>query len=255
MKRFLALAVFVAIAISGCTTKTSELRPKDGVLRADQVTFPDPDKAWIDARYMFKETADRVEKGMSKDQVRELIGHPMFREGMYAVTEWDYLFNLKERAGVADEICQFKVIFDENATVGSTFWQPECGSKKSAEKAESFELESDFLFDFGKASLKPAGVAKIKEIATKFKSINKVEVLGYTDPIGSEASNLALSKRRANSVKAELVKQGVSSKAIRAKGMGESEQVKVCDMGLKRAKLVECLAPNRRVVIAVDGEK
>lgn len=53
----------------------------------------------------------------------------------------------------------------------------------------------------------------------------KVEVAGYTDAVGSKASNLALSKRRANAVRAYLISKGVDAKRLIAKGYGESKPV------------------------------
>ena len=83
--------------------------------------------------------------------------------------------------------------------------------------------------------------------------IKSIKIVGYTDPIGSESSNLKLSQNRANSVKNELVKQGVASSKILAYGAGESEQVKTCSESLSKKELIECLAPNRRVTIDIES--
>ncbi len=46
-------------------------------------------------------------------------------------------------------------------------------------------------------------------------------IAGYTDLSGTQQYNLALSKRRADTVKSALVKDGVPASAIDAKWFGE----------------------------------
>jgi outer membrane protein OmpA-like peptidoglycan-associated protein len=78
-----------------------------------------------------------------------------------------------------------------------------------------------------------------------------VTVVGHTDRIGSDAANMALSQRRAQSVRDALVSNGVAASSIRAVGAGESQPVVQCGEG-SRNEVVACLAPNRRVEIAVQ---
>jgi OmpA-OmpF porin, OOP family len=80
-----------------------------------------------------------------------------------------------------------------------------------------------------------------------------VMVTGHTDRIGSEAYNQKLSEQRANEVKKYIVSQGIDASRLQAVGKGESEPVADCK-GIRGDKLVECLAPNRRVVI-LDQEQ
>jgi len=53
----------------------------------------------------------------------------------------------------------------------------------------------------------------------------KVEVAGYTDNQGNANINQSLSKRRANSVSIQLIKQGVAANRLSAKGYGESNPI------------------------------
>jgi len=69
-----------------------------------------------------------------------------------------------------------------------------------------------------------------KEAEGIFKNIvqrQSLEVLisGHTDTVGSSASNVVLSKKRAKMVSNNLIKRGVSSKTIKTSGYGESELV------------------------------
>ncbi len=72
----------------------------------------------------------------------------------------------------------------------------------------------------------------------------KVICLAHTDSVGTEEYNLDLSERRAKSVKAFLVKQGVPPPSIRFKGMGYSRPIADNSTDEGRAK-------NRRVEFRV----
>jgi outer membrane protein OmpA-like peptidoglycan-associated protein len=53
----------------------------------------------------------------------------------------------------------------------------------------------------------------------------KVEILGYTDSVGQASANLALSQRRAESVKQYLVNAGIDPARLTARGLGEEDPV------------------------------
>jgi outer membrane protein OmpA-like peptidoglycan-associated protein len=78
------------------------------------------------------------------------------------------------------------------------------------------------FFDFNKSDL-TAQAVQIVDQAAKTAAVEKVTeltVTGHTDTVGSDAYNMRLSRRRAESVAAELEKQGVPANeiAIVAKG-------------------------------------
>jgi len=52
-----------------------------------------------------------------------------------------------------------------------------------------------------------------------------IEVAGHTDSMGSEAYNLRLSQRRAETVRAYLIEKGIAADRLIAKGYGESSPV------------------------------
>lgn len=83
-------------------------------------------------------------------------------------------------------------------------------------------------FDVNKDVIKPESYGTLKEIAAILNDAPdvKVKIVGYTDSDGVDAANLDLSKRRAASVKAELVKSyGVKGDRLVTDGMGESQPV------------------------------
>ena len=98
------------------------------------------------------------------------------------------------------------------------------GPKPSGDKVT---VAADALFDFNKATLRPAGKAKLDEVVAMSKQI-KLEVIiavGHTDRLGSDAYNQKLSERRAASVKAYLVSKGVEANRVYTEGKGEKQPV------------------------------
>ena len=120
---------------------------------------------------------------------------------------------------------------------------------------ETITLSADALFAFDKANLSNDGKSSLDDVVTQINarpSLEVVLVTGHTDRIGSTAYNQKLSERRANVVKNYLMSKGVDESRLKASGKGESEPVVEC-AGIRGAKLIECLAPNRRVVISGEG--
>ena len=188
----------------------------------------------------------QVERGMNKDQLYNLIGRPHYVEGFYGVREWDYVFNYRENG--VHKICQYKVLFDINMNAQSFLWYPNgCNSN------HDFNLNSDFLFKFDKSTLTEEGQKVIVSLADKLNElkVKKATIEGYTDRMGSDAYNLALSKRRAETVKNELQRLGVNAD-FEVVGYGKANQVKSCEGNDMEAK--KCLMPNRRVVVKVNKE-
>lgn len=117
-------------------------------------------------------------------------------------------------------------------------------------------LGNDQTFGFNKAALSGAAKERIgAEVLSKLASCAKVDsilVTGYTDHLGSQQYNQRLSEKRADMVAAYLKDKGANAQ-INVVGAGETQPVRTCDGKQSRAKLIACLAPNRRVVIEVRG--
>lgn len=123
-------------------------------------------------------------------------------------------------------------------------------------KFETVTIEAEKLFGFDKSKLQAGSKPILDEAAAKIKAnpaVGLVLVTGHTDRIGSESYNQKLSERRANEVKDYLVSQGVDASRLQAVGKGESEPVVTCN-GAKSKKVIECLQPNRRVVISAEKQ-
>lgn len=115
---------------------------------------------------------------------------------------------------------------------------------------EKVTLSATELFGFDSAKLNP-NQPKLDDIANVLSgntSIDNVTISGYADRLGSDKYNLKLSERRANAVKDYLVGKGVSANRLNAVGKGEANPVVTCN-DKKRADLIKCLEPNRRVEV------
>lgn len=121
-----------------------------------------------------------------------------------------------------------------------------------APKFEKVTMSATELFAFDSAKLNP-NQPKLDELAALLvnnPSVGNVTITGYTDRLGSDKYNQKLSEQRANSVKQYLVGKGVAADRLNAVGKGESNPLVACDgKKQKRADLIKCLEPNRRVEI------
>ena len=110
-------------------------------------------------------------------------------------------------------------------------------------------LSGQVLFVTGKAELLPAARDQLDQVAVALKDQGDVKpmvVEGYTDSVGSDATNQKLSKDRAEAVRAYLVGKGVPADKITSVGKGEASPVASNDTPEGRAN-------NRRVEIIVAG--
>lgn len=123
-------------------------------------------------------------------------------------------------------------------------------------------FNAETLFDFDKAVIKPEGRKILDEkIVTGMQMYPEVALLiitGHADRIGTEEYNQDLSERRANAVKAYLVKQGIAAERMRASGKGETEpnpeaNTRQACKGMRGNKLIACLQPDRRVTVESQG--
>lgn len=90
----------------------------------------------------------------------------------------------------------------------------------------TFTLDNVF-FDSGKATLRPESSKELNELA-EYMNLQKtliIEIAGHTDNIGTAESNLKLSEERANAVKQHLIKKGIATERIQAKGYGDTQPI------------------------------
>jgi OOP family OmpA-OmpF porin len=129
------------------------------------------------------------------------------------------------------------------------FLAPKAAATPASKVTQSkITLQADTLYDFNKSDLKPEGKATLDKIARDLSKI-KLEVViavGNTDSVGTDAYNVALGQRRAQSVKAYLTSKGVDGSRIYTESKGKSNPVASNATAEGRAK-------NRRTDIEVVG--
>jgi len=107
---------------------------------------------------------------------------------------------------------------------------------------------NDVLFDTGSANLRPGGMRLVARIATFLREYPErtLAIEGFTDSVGDDAYNQALSERRADAVRVALMDSGIQSNRIVTRGYGEAFPVASNDTAEGRQR-------NRRVEIVIGG--
>jgi len=116
------------------------------------------------------------------------------------------------------------------------------------ELPKTYILENVF-FDTGKATLKPESNKALNDLyeVMKLKESLYIEISGHTDSIGGEELNKKLSEDRSNAVRSFLVKKGIASDRVIAKGYWFS--VPLADNGTEEGR-----AKNRRTEVRIIKE-
>lgn len=78
------LALVAAALVAGCSMNDPN---RSGVLQPYRIDLPQ-------GNYLTRETVDRVQEGMSREQVRFLLGTPLLRD-LFHPDRWDYVFRYK----------------------------------------------------------------------------------------------------------------------------------------------------------------
>ncbi|MDO9345459.1 MAG: OmpA family protein [Pseudomonas sp.] len=259
----------MVLVLAGCASLSPGIA--DDGSSADQLIWPatgDTNAMARDGSYPTPEAVSLLRKGLDKGQVQRLVGAPHFGEGIAGVREWNYLFHLRRADGQGMQTCQLKLLFDRDGQVGSLYWLPlGCGGEESVTATQSVEppaptvytLTAHALFAFDRAALgdmQPEGRQQLEALADQLRdrldNVQRIDVVAYSDRLGSSSYNQALSTRRARSVAQYLVEAGIPSSRIQATGKGASDALTDhCPASLPRAALIECLEPDRRVEVTV----
>ncbi|HLO60477.1 MAG TPA: OmpA family protein [Bacteroidales bacterium] len=132
-----------------------------------------------------------------------------------------------------------RIRFDEGAAMVSNIriavGNPDMRSKLLTEgKLVSYGI----YFDVNKDVVKPESYGTLKQIAAVLAENPdvKIKIVGHTDSDGADAANLDLSKRRAASVKDELVKSfAIDGSRIETDGKGETVPIATNDTPANKA--------------------
>lgn len=119
---------------------------------------------------------------------------------------------------------------------------------KEDERGLVISLSGSVLFRTNEDMLMPGAEARLDQVVDALiaSGDRNVVVEGYTDASGTDAYNLELSQRRANSVRNYLIHKGYPSERVLAKGMGERRPI--ADNATAEGR-----ANNRRVEIILEN--
>lgn len=125
-------------------------------------------------------------------------------------------------------------------------------TEKPAEPAPQSEViilsdAGNVLFAFDKSDLTPAAKSQLDALMDKLRNTDvvSIKVIGHTDSKGTDAYNQALSERRASSVAAYLLSQGLAPEKLTSEGRGEREPIADNETEEGRAQ-------NRRVELHIN---
>nr|WP_249180335.1 OmpA family protein [Burkholderia ambifaria] len=112
---------------------------------------------------------------------------------------------------------------------------------------EHVNLAGDALFATGLATLTQAARASLDKLLSERedRTYTQATVTGHTDSVGNDAANLALSKRRAETVAGYLKAHGLNAQTVSVSGRGSADPV-------ASNATAEGRASNRRVDISLQ---
>lgn len=161
-----------------------------------------------------------------------------------------------------DDTYKLEISFHEEVVLTESIITPAHGSVESITKDFKLAQEKEILKAVDETEHAAPTFTEIEKVATKFRHSNKVrlnnvyfekgshtlnsdsettllvlnstlkefpklvvEIGGHTDNVGTEESNLSISKLRAESVAKYLTDKGINNKQIQVKGYGESKPI------------------------------
>jgi outer membrane protein OmpA-like peptidoglycan-associated protein len=155
----------------------------------------------------------------------------LYLDYRYMVTDEPVFTNLTYVSGKLDT--SYYDVQNHSVMVGLRFdLQEECAPPAPPKETPPppppvAEVPREFIvfFGFNKFNLTADAQKVVAEAASAATQMNAdaVVVIGHTDTVGSPKYNMELSERRAETVRSELIRQGVHADKISASGRGESD--------------------------------
>lgn len=163
-----------------------------------------------------------------------------------------------EREAILDESVSDFAFVDENAAS-----KVAKASEKEEELLASADIDDNVRalefdkvqFNFDQHNIRPDQKKVVKNDIEKAKELvqegKDVVVAGHTCQIGSASYNLALSQKRADAVRKEMVQAGIPADHVKTVGYGYESPLVWSDAADRATKIAE-LAPNRRAEVSVN---
>jgi outer membrane protein OmpA-like peptidoglycan-associated protein len=126
---------------------------------------------------------------------------------------------------------------------------PDAGAAVVHVRDGAVVLDERVQFKTASATLQPASFKLLKQVASVLRAQRSlsIEIQGHTDDVGSAYTNITLSQRRAEAIRAFLVKAGVAAGRLRAKGFGPTRPRETNTTAAGREQ-------NRRVEFLILGD-
>ncbi len=224
----LGLLIFTCFSAVGQSKTPSKTEALITISVVDNLEIPEQDAVII-----FKEIAtDRTYKGITDSAGAFELILTQGKKFVIMVSKYDYEFDFGEKEipkmdGPIEINMKFKIGLD------STSYE------------DVYTLDNVY-FDYDKASLRAESFKELDELVEAMNANPDliIEIAGHTDNKGSDEYNQRLSQKRAESVRAYLIKKSISPKRVFAKGYGEKSPIAFNDTDEGRQK-------NRRTEVRI----
>jgi len=241
--------------------KSYGIGPKVGVDASMRLTDSISLIGGVETAFLFGKVKDRTTLGSSSDsrmiwQIGGKLGldweiAPLWHLAAgYRATWWDGLISgncctlpgplgASGRSGILDHGPFVRLAYNWGA--------PPSGPMAPKPPAATGKKSYIVFFDFDRALITPTAATTIKQAAADAKAgkSTRLDVTGHADKSGGDAYNMALSLRRGNAVKDQLVREGIPANQIAVVGRGESMPLVQTADGVREPQ-------NRRVEIVLN---